>query len=51
MKNDLVPPNPALTGRVGELDLLRFSAAMMVVLFQYDFRGYEADNLSSMLSF
>ena len=34
--------------RVGELDLLRFSAALMVVLFHYGFRGYAADNLSSM---
>ena len=38
----------ARTDRVGELDLLRFSAALMVVLFHYGFRGYAADNLSDM---
>ena len=34
--------------RVGEIDFLRFSAALMVVLFHYGFRGYAADNLSNM---
>ena len=35
-----------LRRRVGEIDLLRFLAALMVVLFHYGFRGYAADNLS-----
>ena len=32
--------------RVNEIDLLRFSAALMVVLFHYIFRGYTADAMS-----
>lgn len=32
--------------RVNEIDLLRFLAAMAVVLFHYAFRGYAADDLS-----
>lgn len=32
--------------RVNELDLLRFIAALAVVLFHYAFRGYAADGLS-----
>lgn len=34
------------TRRVGELDLLRFLAAISVVLFHYTFRGFAADDLS-----
>ena len=34
--------------RVGEIDLLRFSAAFIVVLFHYTFRGYAADGYSNM---
>jgi peptidoglycan/LPS O-acetylase OafA/YrhL len=38
-----------MTGkRVHEIDLLRFLAAMAVVLFHYAFRGYAGDNMSSM---
>lgn len=32
--------------RVNELDLLRFIAALMVVMFHYGFRGYAADGYS-----
>jgi peptidoglycan/LPS O-acetylase OafA/YrhL len=34
--------------RANEIDLLRFLAAMSVVLFHYAFRGYAADNLTTM---
>jgi peptidoglycan/LPS O-acetylase OafA/YrhL len=34
--------------RVNEIDLLRFVAAMSVVLFHYSFRGFAADGLSVM---
>jgi len=34
--------------RVNEIDLLRFLAALMVVLFHYSFRGYAADGYSPM---
>ena len=34
--------------RVNEIDLLRFIAALVVVLFHYAFRGYAADDLSIM---
>lgn len=34
--------------RVNEIDLLRFIAALAVVLFHYAFRGYAADSLSRM---
>lgn len=34
--------------RVNEIDLLRFLAALLVVLFHYSFRGYSADGLSPM---
>ena len=34
--------------RAHEIDLLRFLAALAVVLFHYAFRGYAADGLSSM---
>jgi peptidoglycan/LPS O-acetylase OafA/YrhL len=34
--------------RVNEIDLLRFIAAMMVVFYHYAFRGYAADNMTSM---
>ncbi|HEX5801623.1 MAG TPA: acyltransferase [Azospira sp.] len=46
------PAAPAADGRPGarvnELDLLRFLAALAVVLFHYAFRGYAADGLSPM---
>jgi peptidoglycan/LPS O-acetylase OafA/YrhL len=35
-------------GRVNELDLLRFVAALAVVLFHYAFRGHAADAMSAM---
>lgn len=35
-------------GRVNEIDLLRFLAALAVVFFHYSFRGYAADGLSVM---
>ncbi len=34
--------------RVNEIDLLRFIAALSVVIYHYTFRGYAADNLSIM---
>src|SRR5689334_6048092 len=34
--------------RVNEIDLLRFLAALSVVLFHYSFRGYAADDMSIM---
>lgn len=34
--------------RVNEIDLLRFFAALAVVLYHYAFRGYAADNLNIM---
>lgn len=34
--------------RVNELDLMRFVAALMVVLYHYTFRGHAADDLSIM---
>lgn len=34
--------------RVNEIDLLRFIAALSVVFFHYAFRGYAADDLSTM---
>ncbi len=34
--------------RVNEIDLLRFVAALLVVLFHYAFRGYAADDYSQM---
>jgi peptidoglycan/LPS O-acetylase OafA/YrhL len=34
--------------RVTEIDLLRFLAAIVVMLFHYTFRGYAADNMSIM---
>lgn len=40
------PNNRAFNARVGEIDLLRFLAALMVVFFHYTFRGYAADGLS-----
>jgi peptidoglycan/LPS O-acetylase OafA/YrhL len=40
-------PKP-VANRVGEIDLLRFLAAMAVVLFHYTFRGYAASNYSPM---
>lgn len=38
----------AQTGRVNEIDLLRFLAALSVVFFHYSFRGYAADNMTVM---
>ena len=35
-------------GRVHEIDLLRFTAAMAVLFYHYAFRGYAADGLSAM---
>jgi peptidoglycan/LPS O-acetylase OafA/YrhL len=32
--------------RVNEIDLLRFFAALLVVLFHYSFRGVSADGMS-----
>lgn len=37
-----------LRTRVNEIDLLRFCAALAVVVYHYAFRGYAADGLSSM---
>ncbi|WP_193603577.1 acyltransferase family protein [Pseudomonas fluorescens] len=37
-----------LSKRINEIDLLRFIAAMAVVLFHYSFRGYYADDMTSM---
>ncbi len=37
-----------ITKRVNEIDLLRFVAALSVVLFHYAFRGYAADDRSVM---
>src|SRR5215471_2445277 len=34
--------------RVNEIDLLRFLAALSVVMFHYAFRGYAADSVSAM---
>lgn len=42
-KGDCMPSN-----RVYEIDLLRFLAALSVVLFHYTFRGYAADGMSIM---
>ncbi|MGV8940249.1 MAG: acyltransferase family protein [Lysobacter sp.] len=43
------PLTPRTRGqRVNELDLLRFVAAMIVVIFHYAFRGYAADDRSIM---
>ena len=39
-----------LRHRVGEIDLLHFLAALVVVLFHYGFRGYAVDNLSSVMA-
>ena len=39
----------AVTGhRVGELDLLRFLAALAVVLYHYTFRGFSNGDMSTM---
>lgn len=37
-----------MPNRVNEIDLLRFIAAFIVVLFHYSFRGFAADNYSNM---
>lgn len=48
----MLAPKPSLLvkthTRIAEIDLLRFLAAMAVVLFHYAFRGYAADDLSVM---
>jgi peptidoglycan/LPS O-acetylase OafA/YrhL len=36
------------SNRVNEIDLLRFLAALSVVIFHYSFRGYAADDMSVM---
>jgi peptidoglycan/LPS O-acetylase OafA/YrhL len=36
------------SGRVNEIDLLRFVACMSVLLFHYTFRGMAADNMAAM---
>lgn len=36
------------TKRINEIDLLRFIAAMAVVLFHYSFRGFYGDDMTSM---
>ena len=44
-----IPPEKTnMANRVSEIDLLRFLAVMMVVLFHYSFRGYAADDMSIM---
>ena len=44
-----IPPEKTnMANRVSEIDLLRFFAVMMVVLFHYSFRGYAADDMSIM---
>ena len=44
-----IPPEKTnMAIRVNEIDLLRFLAVMMVVLFHYSFRGYAADDMSIM---
>src|SRR5215210_3755070 len=40
--------NPVVKSRVTEIDLLRFLAAFLVVLYHYTFRGYAADDMSIM---
>lgn len=45
------PSNPTDSrpaGRVNEIDLLRFVASMLVLLFHYAFRGMAADNMAAM---
>ena len=34
--------------RIGELDLLRFCAASLVVMYHYGFRGFAADGMTTM---
>jgi len=46
MKRRRMPQIETSKKRVNEIDLLRFIAAISVVLFHYSFRGYAADNLS-----
>lgn len=42
------PTDSRPAGRVNEIDLLRFVASMMVLLFHYAFRGMAADNMAAM---
>ncbi|MEM1367238.1 MAG: acyltransferase, partial [Cyanobacteria bacterium P01_H01_bin.15] len=39
---------PTSKPRIYEIDLLRFLAALSVIFFHYSFRGYRADNLTTM---
>lgn len=41
-------PTVIKSHRVNEIDLLRFIAALAVVIFHYTFRGYAADGMSTM---
>ncbi|HEX5358049.1 MAG TPA: acyltransferase [Aquabacterium sp.] len=42
------PTDKRPPGRVNEIDLLRFVASMLVLLFHYAFRGMAADNMAAM---
>ena len=42
------PQAPKRSGRLYELDLLRFIAAFAVLLFHYSFRGYAKDHYTVM---
>lgn len=47
--SNLLPDNkPTRSDRVNEIDLLRFVAALLVLVFHYAFRGAAADNMSVM---
>jgi len=48
LNNGCVYQSNMTSTRVNEIDLLRFFAALLVVLFHYTFRGYAADALSIM---